>query len=81
MIHYTPIACSLHESLELAILTGRRLRVRLHRDSPHSPGGTLVLEPVDLSIAEAAEWLDARDGQGQGLRLRLDWIVDAELCI
>ena len=80
MSHYTPIACALHESLELAILLRGRLRVRLNQGLSGSPGGTLVLEPIDLMVADGAEWLDARDAQGGSLRLRLDWIIDTDPC-
>lgn len=77
MSDYTPIACSLHDTLELAILAGRRLWVRLRRDGAGEPGRSLVLEPVDLLIEDGAEWLDALDPDGAEIRLRLDWIIDA----
>ncbi|WP_295881754.1 transcriptional antiterminator, Rof [uncultured Thiohalocapsa sp.] len=75
MREYVPIACARHEALELAILKRRRLRIAL---SDAGGGGVLVALPVDIRIADAAEWLLVRAADGGERRLRLDWILSAE---
>lgn len=77
---YLPIPCALHSALELAVLSGRRLRVNLAPDPSERPARTVVLRPLDLSVSQGAEWLDALDADGRRLRLRLDRIIDAEQC-
>ena len=75
MSDYQPIACARHEALELAIL--RRQWLRLGLDACHglseSPA-ELVALPLDIGVADGAEWLRVRDAEGNEHRLRLDHI-------
>ncbi|MBK1633434.1 hypothetical protein CKO31_22325 [Thiohalocapsa halophila] len=75
MSDYQPIACARHEALELAILRGRWLRLGVQT----GPGGAerpteLLALPLDIAIADGAEWLLVRDANGNERRLRLDRI-------
>jgi transcriptional antiterminator Rof (Rho-off) len=74
MSEYQPIACARHEALELAILCGQWLRLRL-QDA--AAGCELLALPLDIGAADGAEWLQARDADGQVHRLRLDHIRSA----
>lgn len=78
---YLPVSCTLHSMLELAILSKGRLRAKLVPDPSGAPARTLVLRPLDLSVSDRAEWLDALDAEGGRLRLRLDRIIEVQPCI
>jgi Rho-binding antiterminator len=75
MSDYHPIACARHEALELAILRRQWLRLRLKpsRGAPDLPAELVVL-PLDIGIADGAEWLLVCDAHGNERRLRLDQI-------
>jgi transcriptional antiterminator Rof (Rho-off) len=75
MSDYHPIACARHEALELAILRGQWLRLDLHTSHPvPDPPTELLALPLDIGVADGAEWLLVRDVQGNEHRLRLDQI-------
>ncbi len=62
---YRPIACADHERLEFAALTKQWLDLRVD-------GAALRLLPLDVYTRDGAEWLQARDEDGQILVVRLD---------
>ena len=76
MPDYHPIACADHGRLEVAIIRGQLLRTRWRdtQDQTHEA----IIRPLDLLVREGAEWLDAADGTGHPVRLRLDRILTAE---
>jgi Rho-binding antiterminator len=76
MSDYRPIACARHEALELAIL--RRQWLRLDLDDTEAGSAPLLALPLDIGIAEGAEWLLVRDAGGRERRLRLDHIRGLE---
>jgi transcriptional antiterminator Rof (Rho-off) len=77
MSDYHPIACAQHSLLELAILRGQRIEAAWQE--PGGPARQGPLLPLDLSIHEGAEWLDALDETGRALRLRLDRMVTVRM--
>jgi transcriptional antiterminator Rof (Rho-off) len=72
MTDYQPIACGRYEALELAILRGQWLRLRLADRAE-----VLLGLPVDIGADQGAEWLRLREASGTEHRLRLDRIGDA----
>ncbi len=68
---YTPIPCRVHERLEFAVL--RRLSLRLRwRDASGSHAA--VVEPLDVTTRDGAEWLTLRRPDGAVVEVRLDRI-------
>jgi transcriptional antiterminator Rof (Rho-off) len=72
MSDYQPIACARHEALELAILRGQWLHLELAE--PQSGATVLLARPLDIGVADGAEWLLVRAADGGERRLRLDHI-------
>lgn len=70
---YQPIACGRYSEYEVAILHHQRLRLAW-RDR-HGARHLAVVTPEDLQTRDGAEFLIARDSQGDTLRLRLDRIT------
>lgn len=77
MTEYTPIDCALYSQYELAILRHRRLRISWRDTAGETHIATL--RPRDLQTRSGAEFLIARDQDGQSLELRLDWIQHVEV--
>jgi inorganic pyrophosphatase len=73
MTDYTPIACSRYDDFELAIMHREWLRLGL--DANDADLRELVVLPLDIGVADGAEWLTGRDEQGLTHRLRLDRIA------
>lgn len=71
---YRPIPCTLHSEYELAILRGRRLRLRW-RDAG---GGDHIeaVRPVDLLTGNGEEFMVVEDAAGAHRQLRLDRIIE-----
>lgn len=70
---YKPIACGVHDQLELAIMHAERLAlVWTDADGAQQQG---ILEPVDIQVSESVEYLVFRSGD----RLRLDRIKSFEV--
>ena len=72
MNDYEPIACAQHDRFEAAILHRQPLWARWLDASGERHEGILL--PLDLLVEAGAEYLVARGGRGQSLRLRLDRI-------
>lgn len=70
---YKPIACSLHDEYEIAIMHKKRIAIKWLDDA-----GVLhyvnVL-PTDLLVANKEEYLLAQSQNAQPLRIRLDKIT------
>ncbi|MDR3394418.1 MAG: transcriptional antiterminator, Rof [Parasulfuritortus sp.] len=73
MSDYVPIACVAHERLEFAVLKRRRLHLVCL-----VAGDRVEIEvmPLDVYTREGAEWMRARNDDGQEMTLRLDTILD-----
>ena len=69
---YTPIACSLHDVYEIAIMRGRRLDLCWEGEDGSTQAE--VVTPKDLLVRDGAEWLAAVTRAGKSVMLRLDRI-------
>ena len=69
---YQPVPCAIHSEYELAIMQHRHLQL-IWKD-PHGMQHIGHLQPVDLKIRNQAEFLLAKDHEGQLLQIRLDYI-------
>ena len=70
---YIPIDCNLYSEYELAIMHSEQLRLSW-RDS----GGNVhigIVTPIDLRTRSGAEFLVAREREGEAFMIRLDRIV------
>lgn len=69
---YTPIACGLHDELQLLVLRGRPVRLVVRDDT----GATRAVEAraTDVLARAGAEWLVLEDGTC----LRLDRLVEVD---
>ena len=76
MRRYQAIACASYDVLEIAIMRRQRLQARW-RDTGHSRCCAGIIAPLDLKVREGAEWLIARDSEGNKLELRLDALESA----
>lgn len=68
---YTPVPCSLHERLEFAVLRRLRLRLRWHDECGSHAA---VVQPLDVTTRDGAEWLTLRRPEGEVIDVRLDRI-------
>jgi Rho-binding antiterminator len=75
MNDYEPIACSLYDVLEIAIMHRSRLAARWRE--PDGSRGEGTLRPLDLRVRDGAEWLLARDERGMDVEVRLDRLESA----
>jgi Rho-binding antiterminator len=75
MSDYESIDCSTYTEYELAIMRRQRLRMRWRGEDKLDH--LEVVTPVDLETREGEEFLIARTGSGDPLRVRLDRILQA----
>ena len=77
-VAYRPIACALHEKLELAVL--KRTQLQLCYCDVIGQDVTSTVLPVDVYTANAAEWLEIQHADGRVEIVRLDALLSvAEL--
>lgn len=69
---YTPIACALHDELQLLVLRGRVVRL-VALDEGGAPVAREA-KPTDVATRGGAEWLVLDDGSA----LRLDRLVEVD---
>ncbi len=74
---YQPIDCARHSEYELAAMRGQWLDLRWQADGQWHHA---CLQPRDLETRDGAEYLLARDRQGQEYRIRLDRIHETRPC-
>jgi len=72
-VNYQPIACTLHEGLEFAVLKRKKLQMRYRNAGGQEMISTIL--PLDVYSANAAEWLKMQHADGRVEILRLDAIL------
>lgn len=72
MSDYQPIDCGLHSKLELAIMHGSVIPVRIHR--PDEEASQQHIKPLDLVTRNQEEYLLFEDEEGREVELRLDYL-------
>ena len=70
---YVPIACSLHDEYEIAIMHKKTLAIRWTDDSGEQH--TAKVLPTDILVKDKQEFLLADMQDNKGLRIRLDKIT------
>ena len=69
---YQPIPCAIYSEYELAIM--RQHQLQLVWQDQYNIEHISRLQPLDLKTENHAEFLLARDHEGQSLKIRLDYI-------
>jgi Rho-binding antiterminator len=69
---YEPISCSLHDTLESAIVRRRRLTMRWHDAGGAEHHATVA--PLDVFSRDGVEYLRFRDASGRTQEVRLDYL-------
>jgi len=69
---YKPIACSLHDEYEIAIMQRKTLKIQWHDDNGVSDTGEVL--PVDIRVQDRQEFLVAKTKENKTLTIRLDRI-------
>jgi len=69
---YKPIACSLHDEYEIAIMQKIRLKIHWHDDNGVSDTGEVL--PVDIRVQDRQEFLVVKMKENKTLTIRLDKI-------
>ncbi len=76
MSDYNPVACATHSEYELAIMQGRRMRLKWHDADGGAHQG--VVRPLDLVTRNHAEYLLV-EHDGRREEIRLDRIGKADI--
>lgn len=79
MSDYKPISCAASDRLEAAIVTRRKLRLRL-KETVAEPAREVLVEPLDIEVRPGEEFLRYRIcASGLESLVRLDRIKDFEV--
>ncbi|MBE9560391.1 MAG: hypothetical protein IMF15_06345 [Proteobacteria bacterium] len=73
---YKPIACSLHDEYEIAIMHKKHLSIKWTDDDGQYTENVL---PIDIVVKNKEEYLVARTEDNKEFRLRLDKITLLEI--
>ena len=70
---YKPIACSLHDEYEIAIMHKKHLNIKWSDDSDEQHTGNVL--PIDILVKDKEEFLVATTRDNKELCIRLDKIT------
>ena len=75
-VPYKPIACSLHDEYEIAIMQKGHLTIKWLDDSGVSHSDKVL--PKDILVKDGEEFLIANSGDSKEVKIRLDKITILE---